>query len=115
MIEDPDIFRAAVLLIGQHGQDAVLHAKRRANELGRTGENRGSIIWHQIAVAIQELQCDSPQDETVIETAICLPPVGRSRAAYRKAVDRLGFQPTTRRSKVSREALALGSNRVTNW
>jgi hypothetical protein len=63
MIDDPDIFRAAVLLIGQHGQDAILHAKRRANELGRTGENQGSTIWRQIAVAIEELQRDPQQDE----------------------------------------------------
>ena len=65
MIDDPDIFRAAVLLIGQHGKDAVFHAKRRANELDRTSAKQGSAIWHQIAAAIEELQRNKQRDEAL--------------------------------------------------
>ena len=36
MIDDPDIFRAARLLINQHGDDAPMREARRADELPTT-------------------------------------------------------------------------------
>jgi hypothetical protein len=35
---DPDIFRAAKLLIDQHGEDAALRAAQRADELLEEGD-----------------------------------------------------------------------------
>jgi hypothetical protein len=38
MIDDPEIFRAAKLLIDQHGEDAALRAAQRADELLEEGD-----------------------------------------------------------------------------
>jgi hypothetical protein len=48
MTEDPDIWRTANLLVGQHGEDAALHAARRADELLEDGDADGSAIWGRI-------------------------------------------------------------------
>jgi hypothetical protein len=52
MIPDLDIYRAAKLLIGQHGEDAPI----RADELLEAGDTEGAAIWRAIVGAIEELQ-----------------------------------------------------------
>jgi hypothetical protein len=42
VIEDPDIFRAAKLLIDRHGDDADIRAAERADELLDEGDTEGS-------------------------------------------------------------------------
>ena len=42
MISDPDIYRAAKLLIEQHGDDAELRASERADELLEAGDRAGN-------------------------------------------------------------------------
>jgi hypothetical protein len=42
MIDDPDIFRCAKLLNGQHGEDAPIRATERAGELLEAGDGRWS-------------------------------------------------------------------------
>jgi hypothetical protein len=48
MIDDPDIFRAARLLIDQHGEDAGFRAAHRADELLKEGDADGSAIRGRI-------------------------------------------------------------------
>jgi hypothetical protein len=55
MVADPDIFRAAKLLIDQHGEDAVSRASERAEELLTAGDAEGAVIWRRILEAIDEL------------------------------------------------------------
>ena len=55
MIEEPEIFRAAVLLIDQHGEDAGLRATQRADELLKDGDVDGSAVWRRILAAVKEL------------------------------------------------------------
>jgi hypothetical protein len=55
-IDDPDIFRAAKLLIDQHGDDASLRAAERADELLAEADVEGSAVWRRILAAIDELQ-----------------------------------------------------------
>jgi hypothetical protein len=55
MIDDPDIFRAAKLLIDQHGDDAALRAAQRADELLEDGDDE-LIVWSRILAAIKELR-----------------------------------------------------------
>ena len=53
----PDIFRAAKLLIDQHGEDAATRASLRADELLAERDTEGSAVWRRILEAIEELQC----------------------------------------------------------
>jgi hypothetical protein len=55
MIDDPDIFHAAKLLIDQHGADAPVRAAQRADELLEEGDVEGSRVWRRILEAIEEL------------------------------------------------------------
>jgi hypothetical protein len=45
MIHDLDIYRAAKLLIDQHGQDAQIRAAERSDELLEKGDTEGAAIW----------------------------------------------------------------------
>jgi hypothetical protein len=56
VIEAPEIFRAAVSLIDQDGEDAALRAAERADDLFKEGDLDGSALWRRILAAIQELQ-----------------------------------------------------------
>jgi hypothetical protein len=56
LIDDPDIFRAAKLLIDQHRDDAALQAAQRADELLEDGDVDGSAAWRRILAAVEELQ-----------------------------------------------------------
>jgi hypothetical protein len=47
MINEPDILRAAKLLIDLHGEDATLRAAQRANELLGEGDFDGSAVWRR--------------------------------------------------------------------
>jgi len=56
MISDLDIWRAANLLIRQHGADAELAAARRADLMLNRGDLEGQTVWKRIRRAIVELQ-----------------------------------------------------------
>jgi hypothetical protein len=53
---DPDIFRAAKLLIDQRGDDAPLRAAERADQLLYAGDMIGAPTWRGILKALEELQ-----------------------------------------------------------
>jgi hypothetical protein len=63
VIDDPDIFRAAKLLIDQHGADAPIRAAQRADELLEGGDMDGAVVWRRIIDAIEELQRGRRGDE----------------------------------------------------
>jgi hypothetical protein len=56
MIDDPDIFHAAKLLIDQHGDDAAVRAAMRADVLLDEGDVDGAVVWRRILEAIEELK-----------------------------------------------------------
>lgn len=56
MIDDPDIFRGAKLLIDQHGEDAAIRAAQRADAPLDEGDVDGARAWRRILDAIDELQ-----------------------------------------------------------
>jgi len=58
VIDDPDIFRAAQLLIDGCGESAAPFANRRGKELLVRGYIDASELWRQIVAAIDELQRD---------------------------------------------------------
>lgn len=59
MIPDIDIWRAATLLIRQHGDDAEIVAAQRADEMLDRGERDGQLVWLRIRRAVAELQAGS--------------------------------------------------------
>jgi hypothetical protein len=56
MISDPDIWRAANLLIQRHGTDAEIEAAKRADQMLERGDLDGNALWKQIRRAIVALQ-----------------------------------------------------------
>jgi len=56
LINDPDIYRAARLLIDQHRADAGLRAAERADQLLDAGDMIGAATWRRILKAIVELR-----------------------------------------------------------
>ena len=56
MIGDPDIFRAAKLLMDQHGEDAALRAAQRADDLLEEGDVDGNAVWRRILADVEELR-----------------------------------------------------------
>lgn len=60
MVDDPDSWRAANLLVKRHGVDAGTVATRRADELLAAGDAEGGGIWIRILEAIAELLRTNP-------------------------------------------------------
>ena len=65
MTSDPDIFRAAKLLIDQHGADAGLRAAERADQLLEAGDVIGAATWRRILKAVEELGRGRREGEVV--------------------------------------------------
>ncbi len=65
MPTDLDILRSAKLLIDQHGQDAILEAALRADELLDQGDLDGQRVWMRIRAAVVELLGERPEGEAV--------------------------------------------------
>ena len=55
MIDDPDVWRAASVLLRQYGDDASSRAAQRADELLARGDADGHSIWLRIQNAVEEL------------------------------------------------------------
>jgi hypothetical protein len=56
MIPDLDIWRAANLLIRQHGDDAEIAAAQRADLMLDRGDQDGQLVWLRIMRAVAKLQ-----------------------------------------------------------
>ena len=52
---DTDIWRAASMMIGFYGEDAVLRAAIRSDALLEQGDMEGFFAWKRIARAIDDL------------------------------------------------------------
>ena len=55
MVDDPDIWRAANLLMERHGTDAPMIAGKRALDLLAEGDVEGGLMWQRILIAVSEL------------------------------------------------------------
>ena len=53
MVSEFDIFRSAKLLINQHGQDALIEAALKADELLDAGDFDGQAVWMRIRKAVR--------------------------------------------------------------
>ena len=64
-IPDIDVWRAARLMVQQHGDEAIRQAEQRAAELEEAGDADGHTVWLRIAAAVEELRRAPRQDEAV--------------------------------------------------
>jgi len=60
MVSDLDIWRAANILVKEHGEEAAIIAAQRADELLAKGDVEGQIVWKRIVRAVAELQKREP-------------------------------------------------------
>ncbi len=60
-MDDIDIFRAATVLIKQHGHDAQLVAIKRATEMLNVGDVDGHAVWKRIVDAIKDMERETPR------------------------------------------------------
>jgi hypothetical protein len=65
VIEEPDVWRAAKLLVDQHGDEAALRAAQRADKLMDEGDMDGVAVWRPIVAAIEELTRAPRKDEPI--------------------------------------------------
>lgn len=62
-MEEIDVYRAANLLIGQHGADgALIHAAQRVDELLAEGDMDGRRVWMRVLAAVRELTDTKPPE-----------------------------------------------------
>ncbi len=61
MIPNPEIYRAANLLVKQHGQDAPIHAAMRADALLEAGDLEGCAVFKRVLRAVEELRGAVPK------------------------------------------------------
>jgi hypothetical protein len=60
VISDRDVWQAAVLLVKRYGDDAMLEASQRANQLLDQSDMAGAETWRGILNAIERLQAKAP-------------------------------------------------------
>ncbi len=60
MTSDLDIYRAAAILVKDHGEDAPIHAAMRADELLDQGDLDGKVGWLRILATVKELLAEEP-------------------------------------------------------
>lgn len=60
MVDEVDIWRAANLMIKQHGETADIAAAQRINELAERGDLDGAAVWRRIQRAVTELAKTGP-------------------------------------------------------
>ena len=62
-VTDPDVWRAAKLLVDRHGNDASIQAAMRADELMAAGDTEGWEVWKRICRAADDLLRAEPLPE----------------------------------------------------
>ncbi len=55
MFPNLDIYRAANVLVKQHGQDAPIHAAMRADELLEAGDLEGCAVFKRVLKIVEEM------------------------------------------------------------
>ena len=63
MVEGIDVYRAANLLIKQHGDEAAIHAAQQADACLEKCDLDGKVVWLAVIEAIRELQDTTPPNE----------------------------------------------------
>ena len=70
MIPDAEIWRAAMAMVKRFGEDALLEAAARADQLQEDGDWQGALIWQRIPDAIERLREGQLKGRRCTERAI---------------------------------------------
>ena len=62
MLSDHESWAAALLIVKRYGDDAMLEASERADQLLAEGDMAGAETWHRILNAIERLQAKAPAE-----------------------------------------------------
>jgi hypothetical protein len=62
MIPDRDVWTAALLMVKRYGDDAMLEAAARADQLLEDGDMVGAETWYRILNEIERLQAKALVD-----------------------------------------------------
>ena len=62
MIDDRDVWQAALLIVKRYGNDAMREAAERADQPLDEGDMAGAETWHRILNAIERLQAKAPAE-----------------------------------------------------
>jgi len=62
MIEEIDVWRAAKMLVDQHGDEAPVHAAMRVDDMLERGDLEGRQVWKRILEAVEDLLRDRGDD-----------------------------------------------------
>jgi hypothetical protein len=65
VIADIDIWRSAMAMVIRYGDDAMLEAAVRADQL-QAGDWQGALTWRRILDAIERLQAKAPAEGEVV-------------------------------------------------
>jgi hypothetical protein len=63
---DRDIWTTANGLLKQHGEDAVVHAAMRHDELLDEGDVDGVMVWKRVLKAVRGLQSEDPPEDGAV-------------------------------------------------
>jgi hypothetical protein len=66
LITDRDVWAAALLMVKRYGDDAMLEAAERADQLLDEGDMAGTETWQRILNAIERLQAKAPAEGEVM-------------------------------------------------
>ncbi len=67
MIPNLDIYRAANVIIKQHGQDAPIHAAMRADAMLDRVDLDAYSVWRRILRAMEELRRARPGPDSAVD------------------------------------------------
>jgi hypothetical protein len=62
VIPDRDIWQAALTIVKNYGDEAMLEATHVAGEMLEGGDMAGAETWHRILNAIERLQAKAPAE-----------------------------------------------------
>jgi hypothetical protein len=62
MIDDRDVWAAALLLVKRYKEDAMLEAANRADQLQEDGDWQCAVTWHRILDCIERNQAHKPAE-----------------------------------------------------
>jgi hypothetical protein len=62
MISDREIWQCALLIVMRYGDDSILEAAGRADQLFEDGDWQGAATWQRILDCIERLQATKPTE-----------------------------------------------------
>ena len=66
MVPEFDAYAAATAIIRQYGEEARLHATKRADALLKAGDSNGHAVFKRILRVIEELQRTAPKSAEAV-------------------------------------------------